>query len=465
VLNQVYRLAYGDWRMRDQSFGLFSVALPSNFIITAASNNRNLLSVIFSAATISVIMIGFFIARRIVKPINQLVQVSTSVSQGNLNQRTGINRPDEIGTLANSFDVMTETLVQRNRELSEQAGKLEAILNSIADGVLVFDHQNQIISLNPAARPLLRSIGVENHKSRDEKTPRSAFASFLNGEVAFPSQRYQVGSRFFSGTAASVNDASGATFGRVVVLHDVTREAEAEALKDGLITSISHELRTPLTSIKGYVELLKMAGKDKFDPTQLHFLEVVNNNTDKLIGHVNKLIEITEIQGGTLQLSLAWLDTADLIREVTANWQERMQEKNLALEVKLERDSLPLYGDAKRLAWALDNLLRNAYHYTLANGQVSIYANQDAQTQETRIDITDTGVGIDATDLPYLFTRFFRIQNPQTFNEEGVGLGLFIVKSLIEMHWGRIWIDSVINKGTTVHILLPGSLANDNAQE
>jgi len=142
-----------------------------------------------------------------------------------------------------------------------------------------------------------------------------------------------------------------------------------------------------------------------------------------------------------------------------------MQEKNLALEVKLERDSLPLYGDAKRLAWALDNLLRNAYHYTLANGQVSIYANQDSQTQETRIDITDTGVGIDATDLPYLFTRFFRIQNPQTFNEEGVGLGLFIVKSLIEMHWGRIWIDSVINKGTTVHILLPGSLANDNAQE
>lgn len=463
VLNQTYRLAYGDWRMRNQSFGLFSVALPSNFIVTAASNSRNLLSLVFSIATIAVITLGFLIARRIVQPINRLVHVSTAVSQGNLSQRTGISRPDEIGTLASSFDTMTETLVQRNRELLEQAGKLEAILNSIADGVIVFDHHNQIVSSNPAARPLLRTLGMENQRLKNGKNGRPAFTSFLSGESVFPSQRYQIGSRFFSGTTAPVTATSGEAFGRVVVLHDVTREAEAEALKDGLITSISHELRTPLTSIKGYVELLKMAAKDQLDPSHLHFLDVVNNNTNKLIDHVNKLIEISEIQEGTLKLRLDWLDMADLVQDAATRWQTRLQEKNLTLNVKLAQESLPLYGDAKRLAWALDNLLSNAYHYTLTDGQVSIHADQDMTTQEIRIDIIDTGVGIAATDLPYLFTRFFRVQNRETFNEEGVGLGLFIVKSLVEMHKGHIWIESIVNKGTSIHITLPGSLHGDHA--
>jgi two-component system, OmpR family, phosphate regulon sensor histidine kinase PhoR len=465
VLHQVYRLAYGDWRMRDRSFGLFSVALPSNFIITTASNNQNLLGLIFSAATIAVIMVGFIIARRIVRPINQLVHVSTSVSQGNLSQRTGINRTDEIGTLANSFDVMTETLVQRNRELSEQAGKLEAILDSIADGVIVFDQQNQIVSFNPAARPLLESLGVENPGSRNDREPHSAFAPFLYGESAFPRERFQIGSRFFSGTTAPVTAASGETVGRVIVLHDVTREAEAETLKDGLITSISHELRTPLTSIKGYVELLLMSAKDSLDPSHVNFLEIVNNNTDKLIGHVNKLIEISEIQDGSLKLNLDWLETTDLIQDAVAVWEIPMQEKNLALEIKLEGDSLPLYGDAKRLAWALENLLSNAYHFTLPGGQIRVCAEQNSLTQETYIQVTDTGIGIDAADIPYIFTRFFRLQNPQTFNEEGVGLGLFIVKSIVEMHQGRIWIDSVIDQGTTVHIMLPGRPVNGNKQE
>ncbi|MDX1523177.1 MAG: HAMP domain-containing protein, partial [Anaerolineae bacterium] len=130
VLGQEYTLAYGDWRLRNQSIGFFSVALPNNFIVSTAATSRNVLSLLFSVATIFVFVIGFVIAQRIIRPLNKLVQTSLAITQGNLSQRTGITRNDEIGSLASSFDVMTDKLERRNRELVEQASKLETILNS-----------------------------------------------------------------------------------------------------------------------------------------------------------------------------------------------------------------------------------------------------------------------------------------------------------------------------------------------
>ncbi|MCB8968195.1 MAG: HAMP domain-containing protein [Ardenticatenaceae bacterium] len=459
VLNQAYRLAYGDWRLRNQSYGLFSVALPSNFIVTAATNSRNLLSIVFSLATIAVITLGFFIASRILQPIDRLVEVSTAVSQGDLDQRTHINRADEIGTLAQSFDVMTERLVQRNRELLEQASKLEAILNSIADGVIFVNQDNEIITANPAAQPLLTTLNSANgHGANGNNTNHPTFNMLLDNQIPAPTPRHQIGSRVFSSTLSPVNTPVGDTLGRVIVLRDVTREAEAEHLKDGLITSISHELRTPLTSIKGYVELLKMAAQEKLSPNHLQFLDVVSSNTDKLINHVNKLIEISEIQEGSLQLHLDSLNIADVVQSSADRWQTRMADKGLTFAAVLRDSSMLMQGDYKRLAWALDNLLENAYHYTPAGGHVELHAYWDAAAHEARIDVTDTGIGINAVDLPYIFTRFFRAQRDEVFHEAGVGLGLFITKSLLEMQGGRIWVESKLNQGSTFHIALPGEM-------
>ncbi len=152
ILSQDYQLAFGDWRLRNQSLGLFSVALPRNFIVTTAATSRNVLNLVFILATVAVFTVGFLVARRIVRPIDQLVQTTTAVADGDLTRRTGIQRQDEIGLLAASFDRMTERLADRNQDLVAQKSELSAILQSIADGVVVLDNNHQIVNLNPTAR-------------------------------------------------------------------------------------------------------------------------------------------------------------------------------------------------------------------------------------------------------------------------------------------------------------------------
>jgi signal transduction histidine kinase len=470
VLGQRYVLAYGDWRLRGQSFGLFSVALPSNFIVSAAATSRKSLSLLFSVATLAVFAIGFAVARRLIGPLNRLVQTSIAVAQGDLERRTGIQREDEIGRLANSLDVMTERLVERNRELAErnlqlieQASELKAILNGIADGVIVLDPQGQIMSANPAAQQILDEVAHDSGLS----LPRELAPSRLTGAEASPQadqvlgaitqeqpQRCQLGNRVLSALAAPVTTPSGEELRTVVVLRDITREVEAEQLKDGFITSISHELVTPLTAIKGYGDLLIKTANGSLDKTQYGFLEVIRTNTTQLMRHINKLIDISQIQAGTLALRQEHFYFADLVEEVCERWREQLAAKDLSLRVRLSGGRARVYGDRDRLAWAIDNLLSNAYNYTLASGRVEVRLHREADDQ-VRLDVIDTGVGVANVDQPYLFSPFFRASNELTFDVRGVGLGLFITRSIVELHGGHAWAESELGVGSTFSLAMP----------
>jgi len=459
ILNQNYQLAYGDWRIRKNSFGLFSVALPRNFIITAAANSRTNFSIIFSLATLAVFTLGFFIARGISQPLYRLVQTSRAIAQGQLEQRTGIQRKDEIGTLADSFDMMTAHLAERNRQLAKQASELETILHSIADGVIVFNNENQIIASNPAVQQILpnlifnatidstKSQLMENH-SEDELSLEELLA--VNPTLG--SQRFDIGGRVFSALSAPVSSIDGDEAGRVIVLRDVTREAEVEQLKDGFITSVSHELRTPLTSIKGFIDLL-MVSPEKLDKQQMQFAKVISDNSDKMMEHVNKLIDIAEIQNGTLQLRQQQEPFARLIKETIDSWTEKMESKGLTLDLKIDDNDIWIKADTVRLVWAIDNLLQNAHDYTQNGGSVDVHAY--IKGDEVILDVSDTGVGISSADQPYLFSRFFRIQNEHTFNVPGIGLDLYIVRSIIEAHGGRVWVISELGAGSTFSFALP----------
>lgn len=455
ILNQNYQLAYGDWRLRSQSFGLFSVALPSNFIVNAAATSRNRLSLLFSIATVVVLTMGFLISQRIVGPLNRLVDVTTVVAGGNLDQRTNIQRRDEIGALASSFDIMTENLAERNRQLIAKASELEAIVHSIADGVIVFDADGRIITSNPAAEPVLSSILPHSGVLQTDGLSAATHVAYpLVGIDGFPgSQRYSAGNKVFSTIASPVKTPAGDKLGQVLVLRDVTREAEAEQLKDNFITSISHELRTPLTAIKGYLGLLSLPDQNGLDERQMQFLKIVNDKADELIEHVNKLIEIMEIQNQTLKLEQKQQNLVGLAAGVVEAWQERFDDKKLRLSLVHEVEALWVNGDARRLMWAIENLVANAYHYTPEGGMVEVCIL--AEANQARLAVADTGIGISDIDQSYLFSRFFRAQQDDSFNVGGLGLGLFITKSIVELHGGHVSIQSQLGSGSTFSLTLP----------
>lgn len=454
VSGQNYTLAYGDWRIRNQSFGLFSVALSNKFISDLTGQNRIQFSLLFSLATLAVFGIGFLVAQRIIKPLNQLVGTAVAVTKGNLKQRTGIERSDEIGTLAHSFDAMTENLVERNSQL-------QTILNSIADGVIVLDPAGNIVTTNPAAGQILTSM-TETVKAEifHSLLQQPASPAPLEEADASPSaaqrkpERYRVGNSVFSALAAPMETPAGGNLGAVIVLRDVTREAEAEYLQDGFITSISHELRTPLTAVKGYSYLLLKLPDTGLSDKHKVFLETINVNADQLGYHINKMIDISEIQGGTLELDESSVSFPELVGSAVEDWRAQIEERGLNLVVQLPEADLVVMGDGERLRWAVDNFLSNAYHYT-PSGSITVRAYQEKQ--EVRLDVTDTGVGIIATDQPYLFSRFFRANTSHefTFNVEGVGLGLFITRSIVELHHGRVWAKSKVGVGSTFSLALP----------
>lgn len=457
ILNKPYQMAFGDWRLRNQSFGLFSVALPMNFILSAATASRNMLTLVFFVATMGAFVIGLILFRRIVDPINKLVETSTAVTQGDLDQRTGIERNDELGTLARSFDTMTASLAARNRELLEQASKLEGILQSIADGIIVFDTEDHIITANSAAQVILDEIKGDAKVLSKQPVGQNGNGArsqhMLESDPLTASNRLQIGNRVFSALDAPVKMPDGTRIGRVVVLRDITRETEVENLKEGFITSISHELRTPLTSIKGYNDLLAVSGSQNLTDQQMKFVNVIKGNTDKLILHVEKLIDIAEIQRGTLNINRELRVFNQIVEEAVTAWKKPYAGKDLSLELEIVNDNLWIDGDAVRLTWAMDNLLRNAYDYTMDGGQVVVKIYEE--NGRSCFSVTDDGIGISQKDQVNLFHRFFRAPQDANLDVPGIGLDLYIVKTIIEAHEGQVWVQSDLGVGSTFGFGLP----------
>ncbi|MEJ2747321.1 MAG: ATP-binding protein [Anaerolineae bacterium] len=460
LLEQEYLLAFSDWRLRGQSFGMFSVALSSNFIPAALATSRTLFSLVFAGATIAVLAVGFMTAQQIIKPVDKLVQTALAVSAGDLDERSGIKSQDEIGKLAQTFDYMTAALAERNRELMEQASKLEAVLNSIVDGVIVLDMDDQFISTNDAAQKLLadmsydfmsgplRELGTPGIKGGSAKQDSTATSFYPEAQP----KRYQIGNRVLSTLAAPVNTPEGEQVGTVIIMRDITSEAEADQLKDAFITSISHELRTPLTVIKVYTDLILKTANGHMDERHVSFLQKISKNSEHLEQHINQLINISEIQAGTFNIEKKRVDFVSLVRTVAENWRERLSSKSLELGLHLPDEPLWIDADANQLSWAVEVLLSNAHNYTQKGGvDVCVFR----EGNEARLDIVDTGIGIAAADQPHLFERFFRAANAVNFNVRGVGLGLYISRSIVELHNGRIWLKSESGAGSTFSWALP----------
>jgi signal transduction histidine kinase len=232
---------------------------------------------------------------------------------------------------------------------------------------------------------------------------------------------------------------------------------EVDRLKSEFVATVSHELRTPMTAIKGYVDILIMGAAGALNENQIHFLDIVGNNIERLNILVNDLLDISRIESGRVTLSRQPIDLREVAEDVIAEVLRRSQEesKPMALSLDAPKHLPKVMGDTERVRQIIGNLVDNAYNYTPENGTIRVGIH--AEDGEVQVDVQDNGVGIVLEDQARIFERFYRGEHPLVLSTPGTGLGLPIVRQLVEMHNGRIWMKStgVPGEGSTFSFTLP----------
>jgi len=362
-------------------------------------------------------------------------------------------------------DQLGETL----RTQQEESSKSRAILESIADGVIVADARRHIVLINSAAENILGArsesvIGQDVHNvfgafsAQGRIEALAAMESLIANPV--PSEvtprvvdtTLELEERVISARLAPVFMENEEFVGVVTVLRDITREVEADRAKSEFVSTVSHELRTPLTSIKGYTDLLIAEAVGQVNDGQRRFLNIVKSNADRLTALINDLLDISRIETGRITLHIDNLRMEDIVLEVANSMRQQIEEKGLKLVLNIAPNLEEVPGDRARLTQVLTNLVANAYHYTPA-GQITIALSP--MDGAVRVDVKDTGIGISTEDQLKIFDRFYRANHPVVQESEGTGLGLSIVKLFVELHGGRVWVNSKLGEGSAFTFILP----------
>jgi signal transduction histidine kinase len=369
---------------------------------------------------------------------------------------------------------LDQVVTQRTHALTDslmreriEAGRNQAILNSIADGVIVFDRNWNAILANPTIRAMLE-LPVEvivNRNFREliehpklSANGRRLLLAMIEHDTQPFSFRIEWGDKTLSVSAGQIYDfreEGTVNIGTVTVFRDFTREAEVERLKSTFVAIVSHELRTPLNAILGYGEMFKEAVYGPMNDKQVNMAERIINNTQRLLGLINDLLDQAQMEAGKLTINMGSVKPSELLENLHALLDNTASDKNLSLTSEMD-DSLPetLVGDSTRLQQILANLVTNAIKFT-DQGEVRVRLFHLPEFRKWGIEVADTGRGIPHSELPNIFETFRQVESATTRTQGGFGLGLAIVKQLVNLMNGEIKVASELEKGTMFTITLP----------
>ncbi|MBU0703054.1 MAG: GAF domain-containing protein [Chloroflexi bacterium] len=350
----------------------------------------------------------------------------------------------------------------------EEVRQRTAILESVAEGVIVSDREGRVTGVNAAAERILgalrqRIVG----RPLEQLMGNIKFGSNADWKLIARSDSplqtmFELEGKIVHISAAPVLNSAGDQLGAVAVLRDVTKETRSEQAKSEFVTAISHELRTPLTAIRGYSEALASGMVGTMDEAQSHFIGVICDNALRMASLSDNLIAVAQIEKGFIQLEYGETHLGSIIGDVARSFQSQLETRQL--EIELETDNrLPLIeADPARVQQILNNLISNAVKFTYPGGRITVGAsllgdNKDDEqaTPHCAIWVADTGIGISPEEKTRIWERFYRPTNPLAVETSGLGVGLSIVKSLVEAHDGRVWLESTLGTGSRFTVLLP----------
>jgi signal transduction histidine kinase len=366
---------------------------------------------------------------------------------------------------------LDQRVADRTKELSEslareseQGSQRQAILQGIADGVVVFDISGKAILANPALSrliniPLDQIISHDSHDifessgitNEDRETLLGLLSS--TGSSAAP-MRIRWGEKTLSVSTAPVRDSLNKFIGTVAVFRDFTREAEVEEMKNSFVAMVSHELRTPLNAILGYSEMLRDAYYGQMNDKQTNAADRILNNSRRLLDIVSDLLDKAQIEAGHLNMKISAFQPNVLTENLHSVMDKITHDKGLELASTIAPE-MPdeMKGDPERIQQVMVNLVNNAAKFTEKGGiHVNLYKVAD---EYWAFDVTDTGPGIAPEDQRYIFDPFRQVDKTATRSHGGIGLGLAIVKRLVDLMGGRIFLKSIVGQGSTFTVVLP----------
>jgi PAS domain S-box-containing protein len=343
--------------------------------------------------------------------------------------------------------------------LREQSSRLEAILQAITKGILLFDNAGRCAKSNHAALQMLGLSEAELIGASQAELAERFGALFVEpdplkvgeGERRLSTRTEPV--RFFQASWEPVTTADGAPLGQILVLSDVTRETELDRMKEEFIATVSHELRTPLTAMKGSLGLLAGGVLGPMAPMQSELIQIALQNTDRLIRQVSEILSLSKLESGAVQLKLVPVDLNRLAGDVLAELAPVPASRRIDVTAELAEPLPLIQADPEHLRQVLTNLLGNAYKFTPEGGRVHL--KTEATETEVRLSVSDTGPGIAADQLERIFERFTRAPGEASRRASGTGLGLAIARKIVTQHGGRIWAESAPGQGATFTVALP----------
>lgn len=428
--------------------------------------NVNNITLIFVVAALIAITIGLILAvlisRAITRPIEEMRQRTIQIARGDYSGQVQIYGDDELGQLAEAVNELSVRVEESQESTESERRRLDSVLGYMTDGVLATDRRGRITIVNEMATDFLNleNDQIVGKSILDILDLRGTFTLrdlLENQEQVVLDLSDDDQDLILHASFALIQRESGFISGLVCVLHDVTEQQKIDQDRKRFVSNVSHELRTPLTSMKSYIEAL-VEGAWKDPEVAPNFLKVTQEETDRMMRMINDLLNLSRMDLGAARLEREYVNLNELFNHILDRFDMILKnsdkpDKNYSIKRDFTRRDIWVEVDTDKIQQVLDNIMNNAIKYSPDGGIIT------CRLLETHnhviMSITDQGLGIPKDSISHIFDRFYRVDKARSRAQGGTGLGLAISKEVIQLHGGRIWVESREGEGSTFYISLP----------
>jgi two-component system phosphate regulon sensor histidine kinase PhoR len=437
---------------RGTTDGIIRLAMPLEYLTSARNSLHGLVGGATAVTILIALLFSYVLSNLTSKPLRDMADAAARIGHGGNKAKIPVVSNDEVGRLATVLNDMSERIEDNVQRLSTEKQRLDTILRSMGEGIMVADPDSVITLVNPAFRRLFSINGEIEGKKLVEISRHPDLLEAFN-DLGTPDVDELIREIFIQPNDSTLLThwvplkVDGVKKGIVAVFHDISDLKKAENMRRDFVANVSHELRTPVTIIKGYAETL-LDGTLKSDPARaIKFVEIISNHSDRLTNLVNDILTLSSLESKEALLELNPLDVSGTVAKACILLQERAVKKNIAIINESVYGTLPrVMADQGRLEQVVVNLLENAIKYTPDGGSVRLFTEDEGEC--VRVSVADTGIGIPFKDLPRIFERFYRVDEARTREQGGTGLGLAIVKHIVQLHGGAVSVTSEPRQGS-----------------